>query len=129
MSWSYIGSPLDEDKDKVRFRIGDTNTQDQQMQDQEIDYLLTDQGSVEAAALKACEILAAKYSRFADSAVGDVKVSHSQKAAAYLTLAETLRGTTGITGAATAGPVVGGTDDDLKFGKDMMAPDGDGDDC
>lgn len=89
MSWSYNTS-LATDKDTVRFLIGDTDTTDQQLSDEEINGLLTLTGSTMAAAIRAARGLAAKYSRRADKWVGDLKILASQKAKAYLALAEEL---------------------------------------
>lgn len=86
MAWTYDSS-LATNKDRVRFLIGDTDTTDQQLQDGEITWVLTRVGCIEKAAAKCCRALAAKYSRQADSTVGDLAVKKSQRAAAYLELA------------------------------------------
>ena len=91
MAWSYTGKPDTSEKDQVRFLIGDTDKCDPLIGDEEIDYLLTLEGSVFKAAVMACETIAAKFSRLADEKVGDTSVSLSQKADAYLKLAGKLR--------------------------------------
>lgn len=88
MSWSY-DPELTEDKDRVRLLIGDTISTQQQFQDEELVWILSENGSsIYAAAASACRMLAAKYSRQADKWVGDLKILASQKARSYLALAE-----------------------------------------
>lgn len=87
--WSYDIS-LTTDKDKVRLAIGDTIELDPQLSDEEIEATLSLYGSVRAAAVAMCNVLAAKYARFADKWVGDLKILASQKSRAYRELAGTL---------------------------------------
>jgi len=89
MTWSYNTS-LATDKDKVRFYIGDTDTNDQLLQDEEINFLLAEMSNVLLAAAHAAKAIAAKFSRQADKAVGDLRISLSQKARAYMSLAADL---------------------------------------
>jgi hypothetical protein len=91
MAWTYSGKPSSSERDQVRFLIGDTKDCDQIIQDEEIEYLLDLEGSVFRAAAMACETIAAQFSRLADEKVGDISVSLSQKADAYLKLAKKLR--------------------------------------
>ncbi len=90
MAWTYSGDPAASHLDLVRFRIGDTDTTDQQLQDAEINYLLTTLSPLYAAAA-AAESLAAKYSRLVDKQIGKLQASFSQRAANYLALAKSLR--------------------------------------
>jgi hypothetical protein len=41
MSWTYSGNPADNARDALRFTIGDTNSLEPIMQDEELDYLIT----------------------------------------------------------------------------------------
>ena len=59
MSWSYDTS-LPTNKDKVRVSIGDTDSSDQQLSDEEINALLTVHGSVRSTAIAVARMLAAK---------------------------------------------------------------------
>lgn len=80
-------------KDQVRLLIGDTDVTDALLQDEEIAYLLTQSASnVNVASVRACEAVAARFSRLADTQVDDVRVSLSQRAKGYRELAATLRG-------------------------------------
>lgn len=87
MAWTY-NSSLGADKDRVRFLVGDTNTDDQQLQDAEIEFLLEQHGTLNLAAAAACRALATKYARYADKWVGDLKILASQKSEAYERMAD-----------------------------------------
>lgn len=89
MSWTYSTS-LTTDTDKVRFEIGDTDTTDQLLSNEEIGAILATEGSVYAAAADCAEHLAAKFSRLADRTVGNFSLSASQRAKAYWDLAKKL---------------------------------------
>lgn len=91
MTWTYSGNPSSSSLDAVRFRIGDTDTEDQLVTDEEIAYLLTEWGNVPSASIAACEAIAAKFSRLADRQIGNLRISASQKSEQYRQLAATLR--------------------------------------
>lgn len=78
--------------DKVRFLIGDTSNvaATELLADGEITWILTQETNVYRAASVAAEAIAAKFSRLADTSVGDVSVSNSQKSAQYKDLAKRL---------------------------------------
>jgi hypothetical protein len=97
MTWTYSGDPATNARDSIRFLIGDTDTNDQLLNDEEIAWVnnqLT--GSDTAltalynAAYRCCLLIASKFSRLADQSVGDLKVSMSQKAKAYREQADSL---------------------------------------
>jgi hypothetical protein len=91
MTWSY-GSSLATDKDTVRFHIGDTDPDDPQLHDEEITALLTSEGGVMRAAIRAAEAIAARYARRTDFRVsGELHQSASQMYQHYLDLAVRLR--------------------------------------
>lgn len=82
--YSYSGNPGSSTKDAVRFFIGDTDPRDILLQDGEIDYLLSLYNNTPLnASIRACEMIAAKFSRMCDEAVGSVRITYSQKAKAY----------------------------------------------
>lgn len=102
MPWTYNVN-LSTDKDKVRLLIGDVLSTDQQLSDEEINAVISMVGgSVGVAAIRCCLILSARYARYADKWVGDLKIMASQKSEAYRKLAEELedQGTT-LTGSRT----------------------------
>jgi len=98
MTWTYGGDPSSNARDAIRFLVGDTDTNDQLINDEEIAWVNNQvTGSDTAttglydAAYRCLLAIASKFSRLADQAVGDLKVSLSQKAAATLAQAEELR--------------------------------------
>lgn len=42
MAWTYSGDPKSSEKDKYRFLIGDTNADDPILQDEEIEFILSE---------------------------------------------------------------------------------------
>ena len=91
MAWTYSGDPANSTLDAIRFEIGDTNTNDQLLQDAEINYTYSEEGSVLAASARCCEVLARKFAREADQELGPIKEKLSQRSDSYAKLAETLR--------------------------------------
>lgn len=97
MTWTYGGDPDANARDAIRFLTGDTDTNDQLLSDEEIAWLnkevtgsTTATTGLYAAAYRACLAVASKFSRLADQAVGDLRVSMSQKAKAYRVQADEL---------------------------------------
>ena len=87
MAWTYTSDPENVPRDAVRLLIGDTIQTDQQLADSEIAYFLTQAtNSVMGAAIRATRALLARYARLVDKAVGDLRLSYSQRQAAYAAL-------------------------------------------
>lgn len=87
MSWTYSGDPSTTEMDWVRFRIGDTIEEDQQLSNEEILALITEYGNKITAASQAAKRIAAWYARRVD--VGDDRSeSLSQRQAHYKALAD-----------------------------------------
>lgn len=110
MTWTYSGNPSASDLDAVRFAIGDTDSRDPILQDEEINYLLTVKVSINNAAYEACNRIVAKFSRMADQTVGPVQTNYSQLVKHYKALANDLR----VNANSNAIPYAGGICDDLK---------------
>lgn len=84
MTWTYAGDPSQDNRSAVRFLVGDTDSADQQIQDEEIDWLLSQNGSdVYQAALAACTSLSARYARRANKTVGNLSIQYSNLAKQY----------------------------------------------
>lgn len=92
MTWSYSGDPASSEKDAVRFLVGDTDTNDQLLSDEEIDYVIVESGgSKYQSAHDAAYAIASKFSRMAQSkSVGDLSISYADRAKAYFELANEL---------------------------------------
>lgn len=108
MTWSY-NTALTASKDQVRLLIGDTDTTDQQLQDEEIAYLLTQSPNVYRCAAQACDTLAAKYARQINVALGgpiqSARADAAERSQHYTTLAASLRAQATRR---SAGPYAGG---------------------
>lgn len=83
MTWTYTGNPTASPLDAVRLLIGDTVEAEPLLSDEEVLYFLTQAGSVEGAAIRACEALASRFAREADIRVGELSVSLAQRAVAF----------------------------------------------
>lgn len=92
MTWTYGGDPTASARDEVRFLIGDTDTTDQLLSDEEIAYCISKAGdSPYQAAHDAAYAVASKFSRMATSkSVGDLSLSYADRAQAFFTLANEL---------------------------------------
>lgn len=94
MTFSYDPS-LITSKDKVRFRIGDTDSSvaaQSRLEDEEIQATVAAQSSFPEAVALCCEALAAKYMRQADSKqAASLKVSYASRVTNLLDLAKRIR--------------------------------------
>jgi hypothetical protein len=96
MAWSYSGNPASSDLDKVRFLIGDTNTANQLLSNEEITWLLAEwNDNAYVAAANAAYSLSAEFSGKSDfsRSVGDLSLStqYGAQAERYGALAQRLQ--------------------------------------
>lgn len=127
MTWTYAGTPgtasTAEQRDAVRFWVGDTDTSDQLVTDEEIGFAIDNQGSLKSASAEVARAIAAKYSRQADKEVGDLSIKLSQRAVQYLSLATSLDKQAAR---ASASPFLGGSSisskDSYKTAADRVRP-------
>jgi len=89
MSWTY-DNPSASIKDEIRFLIGDTDTTDQLVTDEEISYLSANHPNVEEAAYEACTRICAKFARLMDTTSGKTQISYSQRYDHYKSLSDVL---------------------------------------
>lgn len=77
MTWSYSGNPGASTRDTIRFLIQDTDTSDQLLSNEELDYLITVWSDAYGAALAAVSTLIAKASRSLEESkrVGDLSLT------------------------------------------------------
>lgn len=97
MTFTYDSSAIDTTtsagrRNAVRFLVGDTDSTDVQVQDDEIAFALTESSdNVYEAGAYCCRAIAAKYSRRVDTELdGALSASYSDLHAHYMALAETL---------------------------------------
>lgn len=112
MSWSYTGNPATDNRDAVRFLVQDTTEPVAPavglVQDEEIDWALTQQTNLYLAAALIARAIAAKFSGKASvKQVGDLRIEHTDTAKRYFTLADSLTAQAGTVGGLAA-PYFGG---------------------
>ena len=92
MAFTYDASLLSSSElYQVRLKIGDTNSADAKLQDEEINYAISITTSVLAAAIKCCNLIVAKYAGDPDYSLGPHSVKASQRTKHYKELAAQLR--------------------------------------
>ena len=92
MTWTYTNNPSGSSRDALRLAVGDTTENDPRLSDEEVEHFLgLYPDSLDLAAAKAAEAIAARYSSMAVSYVGDLDNSPHLKAEYYLKLARQLR--------------------------------------
>lgn len=90
MTWSYSHDPATSDKDAVRFLVGDTDSSEQLISDEEIQFALKEEPNVRRAAAFVARAIAAKFAREADRSVGDLRIAYSQRSRGFYDLADRL---------------------------------------
>ena len=89
---SYSGDPADSECDAVRFLLGDTDTSDEILADEEIVFLLDNEGSPLKAAIVAADTIANLFSGDSTSyRIGGVEVRRGQRAEQFRRRADELR--------------------------------------
>lgn len=110
MTWTYDPTAVSypTSRDKVRLAIGDTDTNDQQLMNEEIDGVLATDTDVNSASVQCCVSLAAKYARRVSIAIGPLRMSLQDRADFYLKLANQLQGSAASSVGGIGVPFVGG---------------------
>lgn len=113
MSWSYDPSQPTS-RDRVRRLLGDVNPSDQLVQDEEIDYVLTQFPNPYLAAADLARGLAAEMSRDVSFSFEGVSIQAQQRAASFIKLAESLEEQAQRRVVAAASSLHGGTPTDYS---------------
>lgn len=92
MSWTYSGDPANNSRDAVRFLIGDTDTADQLVTDEEISFAITQKGTGYGAAWMIAVALQAKFARQVTSSAGELSENATDRAKNFSDLATKLYG-------------------------------------
>ena len=82
-NWSYNHDPANSDLDAVRFLVTDTNHEDKLLDDNEINWLLSQEGNVRQAAIKALRNLIAIFSRHVDTSGKAGSKAQSQRVESF----------------------------------------------
>ena len=96
MTWTYIDT-LATNRDRIRFLIGDTDTNNQLLSDDEIVWVVTQEENVYGAAATACRAIAGKLAREISRSSEGFSKSLSDQYRHYTELAETLDAKRGMT--------------------------------
>lgn len=92
MAWTYSGDPKTSKRDEVRFLLGDTDEKSPILSDEEIDFLLEQNGDKALrAAIAGCNRIIAKYAQLVDYTIGPESVKNSQKLLNWRRLLATLK--------------------------------------
>lgn len=116
MTWSYDETNLGTDtalgrRNVVRFLVQDTDTADQLVQNEEIDFTLSESNNdVYNAAARVCESISARFSRYGDTVIDEtgIGVDYNKVAKSYAERARKFRETAKRSGAGIGTPVAGG---------------------
>lgn len=125
MTWTYSGDPTDSTKDALRVLLGDTDSTDQLLSDEELQYFADQWSNIYQAAAAASKAIAGRFARFMDKEVGDLKIAYSQRYAHYSNLCDefTAQGTSMLTVAPYAGGISKADKETNQSNTDRVAPD------
>lgn len=85
MAWTYTGDPASSPKDEVRFILGDIDSTDPQLTDEEINYVLGQySNSIYISVVGLLDILLLRYGRIVSESVGSVSIQYNQRYQAWL---------------------------------------------
>lgn len=90
MSWTFGNDPVNSRLDRIRILIGDTDPAEPLIEDETLLWLIEREPDDNLAAAQAARLIAAKFARQADIAVGELSVRFSQLAESFLELANQL---------------------------------------
>ena len=107
MTFTYSSTSLSTNLAKVRLRLGDTNSDDPLLTDEEINVYLDDANDdVRGASLRACRAIVAKFARTVNDSAAGINSSKTSKFTQYKDLLEVLE--EDARSGSTATPFVGG---------------------
>jgi len=87
--FTYTGA-VDTDLAKVRLIIGDISKEKPRLSDSEINFFLTDEGSIRRAAVRCAESIAAIFASKVDQSIGKIRISFSKQFEHFTELAKRL---------------------------------------
>ena len=93
MTWTYNGTPSLSTRDAVRLLAGQTSSSAQVLvSDEEISYLVAQEGNAYYAAAAVCEAIGGQYTGLAtDKQVGNLRLMYGERGKKYLEQAASLR--------------------------------------
>lgn len=91
MTFTYSGDPSASDQDAVRFEIGDTIENQHLLEDEDILYALSKEGTVLKAAARCAEALAARFASREDFRGATINTSKATISSKFMAMAKRLR--------------------------------------
>lgn len=91
MSFTFDPEDISTDLAKVRLKVGDTNSDDRLLTDEQIAFILTESPNLNEAAADSCDAIVAFLARDVDRSNLGMQASRSQKVQHYKDLAEVYR--------------------------------------
>lgn len=126
MTWTYDPTDISTDLAKVRLLIGDTDTNNQLVTDEEINAAISLTSNVYEAAAWMCRAIVGKYARDIDTSVESVSRKASQRRDSYIKLAQQLESQSVNLGGGLGVPYVGGVSqsamDAVEDDSDRVSP-------
>lgn len=122
MTWTYTSTDLSTDLMKIRRWIGDVDTTDQFLTDEEVNSASSQSGSNEGAAAMCCEWIAAGFARKADKTVGPLHIALQQKYEHYIELASRFRANLSVYALPSAGGIDVDDVDDMVSDTNRVEP-------
>lgn len=106
MAWSYSGDPSRSDKDAVRFRLGDTDVNHQQVSDGEITYTLAEKSdSIPSTVLALAIALRNKYAPYVNEKTDRVSIEYGQMFEHFKALVKEIKRDSALTAMPFAGGI------------------------
>ena len=121
MAWTFSDS-LTTDRDKVRLKIGDTDTDDQLLSDETIDALLVIRADVILCSIDAVRAILSKLARDIDRSAAGMSGSRSQKTQHYKDVLMNLVKESGGETRMKVGGISKGAADTLRDDTDFIKP-------
>jgi hypothetical protein len=123
MAFTYAGDPANSQLEAVRFHCGDTDADQQLLNDAEINYVIGLAPNTFMAAADACEAIAAKFTRKIDRSNTGQSASLSAKSEQYRKMAQDLRRRASTDSDAFAGGLTISGKEALSEDSDAVQPD------
>jgi len=107
--WTYSGNPASSTRNAVRFYLGDTNTNDQQISDEELDFLIALYPIDIIAAYYAATSISQRYAGAVQSkSIDGLSITYGDRYKHYSSLAMSLLSHAALHGSSIARPYAGG---------------------
>lgn len=90
MTWTYVNT-LATSRDQIRWYVGDTDTNDQLVADEEITFAVAQNPDVRLAAAEVADAISRKFARYATVRTQDTTVDFTARAKQYRDVAMALR--------------------------------------